>query len=297
MCVAPASNTRFALAGLVLTNAHVVQDVDSVLVLLTDGRRYPATVCGVDEMLDLAVLKITPPSGEKLEKLPEAKLGDSSACSVGDWVIAIGNPAGLDNTVTIGIISSLLRTSEEVGMTNKKINFIQTDAAINPGNSGGPLVNDKGEVIGINTCIRANAEGIGFAIPINKAVSIVDRLAVGERIRHAFIGVQMSSLTPDLARQHNADPNAGASLPDISGALVVRVIPKSPADEGGLRRFDVVVEIAGEQIKDANTAQVAVDGAAVGKKLTLKVVRNGKEVELSMYPKDLSALRQDKEKK
>ena len=175
------------------------------MVLLTDGRRYKATVCGSDEMLDLAVLLIDRPadSKEREDPLPVAVLGDSSALSVGSWVIAIGNPAGLDNTVTIGIVSSLSRSSEAVGIPNTKVNFIQTDAAINPGNSGGPLCNSLGEVIGINTCIRANSEGIGFAIPVNKAKDIMGRLAVGERIRHAFIGVRMGSVTPDLARQHN----------------------------------------------------------------------------------------------
>jgi S1-C subfamily serine protease len=238
------------------------------------------------------VLRLTRPPSDRA--LPEAVLGDSSQLRVGDSVIAIGNPAGLDNTVTSGIVSSLKRSSEEVGIPDKKTNFIQTDAAINPGNSGGPLCNAAGEVIGINTCIRANAEGIGFAIPITKAVPILERLSRGERIRHAYIGVQMSSLTPDLARQHNEDPNAGATLPGVRGALVVRVLPRSPAASAGLRRFDVVVAIGGGGVETAGDAQGRVDESEVGRKVLVTVVRNGREIELGVVPEDLAALREKK---
>ena len=151
--------------GVILTNAHVVKNAARVTVTLTDGRTFEGTVKGSDEYMDLAAVKIKPYG----RKLPTAPLGRSDDLQVGDWVIAIGNAVGLDSTVTLGIVSSLSRSAAEVGIPNKKVNFIQTDAAINPGNSGGPLLNEFGEVIGINTAIRANAAGIGFAIPIDSA--------------------------------------------------------------------------------------------------------------------------------
>lgn len=176
--------------GIILTNAHVVKDADKVTVKLRDGRTFQGEVKGVDEPSDLAVIKI------KGKDLPVAALGDSSQIQVGEWAIAVGNPLGLDNTVTLGIISTLNRSSAQVGIPDMRLEFIQTDTAINPGNSGGPLLNGRGEVIGINTAIRANAEGIGFAIPIDKAKAIKDRLARGEDIPHPYIGVQMLTLTP-----------------------------------------------------------------------------------------------------
>ncbi len=168
---------------MLLTNAHVVDDADKVTVRLRDGRTFRGEVLGVDEPSDLAVVKI------QGDNLPVATLGDSSQVQVGDWAIAVGNPLGLDNTVTLGIISTLKRSRVQVGIPDKRLDFIQTDTAINPGNSGGPLLNDRGEVIGINTAIRADAEGIGFAIPIDKAKAIKDRLARGESIPHPYIGV------------------------------------------------------------------------------------------------------------
>jgi S1-C subfamily serine protease len=183
-------------SGNILTNAHVVNGADRVVVTLKDGRSFEAVVEGVDEVTDLAVVKI---DGNGGEPLPIAALGNSDRVGVGDWAIAVGNPLGLDNTVTLGIVSTLKRSSSSVGIPGKRLEFIQTDAAINPGNSGGPLVNQRGEVIGINTAIRADAMGIGFAIPINKAKEIKDRLARGETIAHPYIGVQIADLTPELA--------------------------------------------------------------------------------------------------
>lgn len=256
--------------GDILTNAHVVNGADRVTVTLKDGREYDGTVEGVDEVTDLAVIRINPASASDL---PIAALGNSDDIEVGDWAIAVGNPLGLDNTVTLGIISTLKRSSATVGIPGKRLEFIQTDAAINPGNSGGPLLNSAGEVIGINTAIRADANGIGFAIPINKAKEIKDRLARGERIAHPYLGVQIVTLTPDIAQRNNEDPNSGAMLPEIEGVLVLRVMPDTPAAEAGLRRGDVILEIEGQPIKTADALQIRVEESRVGQTLTVKVQR------------------------
>ena len=189
--------------------------------ILKDGRSLEGKVQGVDPVTDLAVVKV---SGTK--NLPIAQLGDSDRVKVGDWAIAVGNPFGLDNTVTLGIVSTLKRASSTVGMTDKRLDFIQTDAAINPGNSGGPLLNAQGQVIGINTAIRADAMGIGFAIPINKVKTISTQLARGEKVSHPYLGVQMVTLTPQIATENNSDPNAPFQIPEINGVLVIRVLPK-----------------------------------------------------------------------
>lgn len=198
-------------------------------------------------------------------------------------------PGGLDNTVTMGIVSGLKRSSEAVGLMHKKVEFIQTDAAINPGNSGGPLVDvETGTIIGINTCIRANMEGTSFAVPINKAKEIAQDLADGKHINHGYIGVSMASLTPDLAIQNNADPNSpNGFIPEIHGVIITRVYPKTPAEMGGLRRLDVVVEISGQRVTRADDAQRIIDSAKVGDPLTMKIVRNGKEVTSVITPEDL----------
>lgn len=260
--------------GIVLTNAHVVDKADRVVVTLKDGRVFDGTVQGVDEVTDLAVVKI---AGQSLPVVP---LGDSDAVQVGDWAIAVGNPLGLDNTVTLGIISTLKRSSAKVGIPGKRIDFIQTDAAINPGNSGGPLLNGRGEVIGINTAIRADAMGIGFAIPINKAKEIEQRLARGETIAHPYLGVQMTTLTPELARQNNTDPNSPFTVPEVDGAIVIRVLPKTPAEKAGVRRGDVITEIDGTPVKDAEQLQKIVDNSKVGQLLKVKIQRNGQTQQL-----------------
>eukprot|EP00871_Galdieria_phlegrea_P002634 jgi/Galph1/3371/GphlegSOOS_G2020.1 len=276
--------------GLILTNAHVVKNAEKVTVTLTDGRAYIGSVKGTDELLDLAVIRIDP----KGRELPVAPLGNSSALQVGDWVIALGNPVGLDNTVTLGIVSSLNRSAAEVGIPEKKIDFIQTDAAINPGNSGGPLVNEFGEVVGINAAIRANAEGIGFAIPIDRAKAITDALSRGKKIQHPFIGIQMSTITPELARQNNEDPNAPLLIPEVEGALIVRILPKTPAAEAGLRRFDVIQAVDGHTVKSAKEIQYYVDNVKVGQVIQLKVVRGGdKTLTFSVKTGDLNNVKEE----
>ncbi|WP_346290040.1 HhoA/HhoB/HtrA family serine endopeptidase [Sphaerothrix gracilis] len=261
-------------SGNILTNAHVVDGADRVTVTLKDGRQFEGTVEGEDEVTDLAVVRINAGS----EDLPIAALGNSDQVEVGDWAIAVGNPLGLDNTVTLGIVSTLKRSSATVGIPDKRLEFIQTDAAINPGNSGGPLLNQNGEVIGINTAIRADAMGIGFAIPINKAKEIKDRLARGEQIAHPYLGVQIATLTPDIARRNNEDPNSSFTLPEVNGALVVRVISGTPAADSGLRRGDVITEVEGKTISTSDQLQAQVDRSEVGKALQIKV-RRGDQIQ------------------
>lgn len=269
-------------SGEILTNAHVVNQADKVTVLLKDGRTFEGKVQGVDEVTDLAVIKISA-GGD----LPVAALGDSSAVQVGDWAIAVGNPLGLDNTVTLGIVSTLKRTSNQVGIPDKRIDFIQTDAAINPGNSGGPLLNDQGEVIGINTAIRADAMGIGFAIPIDKAKTLKDQLMRGEKISHPYLGVQMATLTPELAQQNNNDPNSPLIIPEINGVLVVRVLPDTPAAAAGVRRGDVIVQIDAKPITTAEQLQTVVDNSHVGQVLQVKVQRGKQTQQLAVRTSEL----------
>lgn len=267
--------------GVILTNAHVVDKADRVTVTLKDGRVFDGTVKGVDEVTDLAVVKIDG------KALPVAPLGNSDSIQVGDWAIAVGNPLGLDNTVTLGIVSTLKRSSAQVGIPDKRLDFIQTDAAINPGNSGGPLLNDQGEVIGINTAIRADAMGIGFAIPINKAKEIEIRLAKGERITHPYLGVQMTTLTPELAKQNNTDPNSAFLVPEVKGVVVVRVLPNTPAEKAGLRRGDVVTDIDGQAIASAEQLQQLVESSQIGQTLKLQVQRGNLSKQLSVKTAEL----------
>jgi len=184
--------------GQILTNAHVVDGADSVTVTLKDGRTLQGKVLGTDTITDVAVVQID------ADHLPTIKLGDSNNLQVGEWAIAIGNPLGLDNTVTTGIISATGRSSSQIGVGNKQVDFIQTDAAINPGNSGGPLLNARGEVIGMNTAIIQNAQGIGFAIPISKAQSIAEQLVSQGKVDHPYLGIQMIGLTP-RSEEHTSE--------------------------------------------------------------------------------------------
>ncbi|MEL6490651.1 MAG: HhoA/HhoB/HtrA family serine endopeptidase [Cyanobacteria bacterium J06621_3] len=271
--------------GDILTNAHVVDGTDQVTVKLKDGRSFEGYVEGIDEITDLAVVRINTGG----EALPVSQLGDSDDVSVGDWAIAVGNPLGLDNTVTLGIVSTLKRSSTAVGIPNKRIDFIQTDAAINPGNSGGPLLNANGEVIGINTAIRADAMGIGFAIPINKAKAVQASLSRGERIAHPYLGVQIATLTPDMAKMNNEDPNSAIELPETDGVLVVRVLPNTPAATAGLRRGDVITKIAGQRVKQADQLQSRIDQVKVGELLSVTLKRGDRTQQLSVKTADLSA--------
>ncbi|NEO53863.1 MAG: trypsin-like serine protease [Okeania sp. SIO3B5] len=262
--------------GIILTNAHVVDKADKVTVTLNDGRQFIGEVKGTDEVTDLAVVEVE----TKGENLPVATLGDSDSVQVGDWAIAVGNPLGFNNTVTLGIISTLKRPSSAVGIPDKRLDFIQTDAAINPGNSGGPLLNGIGEVIGINTAIRADAMGIGFAIPINKAKEIKDVLASGGQVPHPFVGIQMITLTPEIAKENNNDPNSVLILPEVNGVLVTKVLSGTAAEKAGIRRGDVILEIDNQSIVNAEQLQRKVEAGGVGQKLQFKILRNGREKEL-----------------
>jgi S1-C subfamily serine protease len=268
-------------SGIILTNAHVVNQADKVTVILKDGRSFEGKVQGADEVTDLAVVKING------NELPVASLGDSNTVQVGDWAIAVGNPLGLDNTVTLGIVSTLQRSSTQVGIPDKRLDFIQTDAAINPGNSGGPLLNERGEVIGINTAIRPDAMGIGFAIPVNTAKAISAKLARGEKIAHPFLGIRMATLTPQLAAENNRDPNSPFMVPELNGVLVVQVIPNSPAAAAGIRRGDVVVEIDGQPVTTADRLQRIVENSGVNQVLQIKVQRGKQTDTLSVRTGEL----------
>jgi S1-C subfamily serine protease len=270
--------------GMVLTNAHVVDRADKVTVTLKDGRSFEGQVRGVDPVTDLAVVKIKGGSN-----LPVAQLGDSDTIKVGDWAIAVGNPFGLDNTVTLGIVSTLKRSSSAVGMVDKRIDFIQTDAAINPGNSGGPLLNAQGQVIGINTAIRADAMGIGFAIPINKAKNISTQLARGEKVSHPYLGIQMATLTPQIAAENNEDPNAPFQIPEVNGVLVVRVLPNTAAAVAGIRRGDVILEVDGSAIRDAGELQDVMENSRVNQRLQVTISRDGMSRTLTVLPQELDS--------
>ncbi|MBD2440345.1 HhoA/HhoB/HtrA family serine endopeptidase [Nostoc sp. FACHB-110] len=269
-------------SGLILTNAHVVDKADKVTVRLKDGRNFEGKVQGIDEVTDLAVVKIN--AGRDL---PVASLGSSNAVQVGDWAIAVGNPLGFDNTVTLGIVSTLKRSSAQVGISDKRLDFIQTDAAINPGNSGGPLLNDRGEVIGINTAIRADAMGIGFAIPIDKAKAIATQLERNGKVAHPYLGVQMVTLTPELAKQNNTDPNSTFEIPEVNGVLVMRVVPNSPAAKAGIRRGDVIVQVDGLAIANAEQLQNLVENTNLGQALQVKVQRGNQTQQLSIRTAEL----------
>ena len=272
--------------GIVLTNAHVVSGADRVTVTLKDGREFEGVVKGKDDVTDLAVVEIEASGVD----LPIAPLGNSENVRVGDWAIAVGNPVGLNNTVTLGIISTLTRSSAQVGIPDKRIDFLQTDAAINPGNSGGPLLNEQGEVIGINTAIRPDANGIGFAIPIDKAKIIANTLAAGRQVPHPYIGVQMRTLTPELAQRNNANPNSPFTIPEIEGVLVVRVLPNTPAEAAGLRLGDVITSIDGEAITDAGQLQAVVDGSGLNKALQFSVQRGDRTLKLRVVTTQLEGL-------
>jgi len=264
--------------GQILTNAHVVNGADTVSVTLKDGRTLQGKVLGVDPVTDVAVVKI------EGNNLPNVRLGNSDQLRPGEWAIAIGNPLGLDNTVTTGIISATGRSSSQVGVPDKRVNFIQTDAAINPGNSGGPLLNANGEVIGMNTAIIQGAQGIGFAIPINTAQRIATQLATTGKVEHAYLGIQMVTLTPELKQNINNDPNSSLSVDADQGILIVKVMPNSPAAKAGIRAGDIIQGINGQPVKEAGEVQQAVEKSQLGSNLPLDLRRNGQTVKLSVRP-------------
>src|SRR3989475_803215 len=231
--------------GYILTTNHVIENAQDITVRLSDGRKFTAKLVGRDPKTDLAVLKVEAPS-----PLPAAELGDSDHLRVGQWAIAIGNPFGLDRTVTVGIISATARN--RVGVATYE-NFIQTDASINPGNSGGPLLNLDGKVIGINTAIVAAGQGIGFSIPINQAKEVMRQLIASGRVVRGWLGIAIQDVTDELAGTFGVKEGEAAAqlgLPIAGGLLVTDVVTGGPADRAGLRRGDVIVEVGKKPVAD-----------------------------------------------
>ncbi|MDF1613415.1 DegQ family serine endoprotease [Desulfurivibrio dismutans] len=252
--------------GYIVTNNHVVENADSINIRLTNFEEYDAEVVGRDPKTDLALLKI-----EAKSALPAVKMGDSDALRVGDWVIAIGNPFGFEQTVTAGIVSGKGRS---LG-SGPYENFIQTDASINPGNSGGPLFNLQGEMVGINTAIYSRGGGnigIGFAIPVNMAKNIIDQIREHGTVTRGWLGVLIQHVTPELARQFQLDRPIGA--------LVGEVSPESPAAEAGMRPGDVIVEYDGKKITQMSMVPTLVSQTPVGQEVLVKVIRRGQEQDL-----------------
>jgi serine protease Do len=254
--------------GSILTNNHVVENAQKIVVKLADEREFEAKVIGRDAKTDLAVIKIN-----AKDNLPVATLGDSDRLEVGEWVMAIGNPFGLDNTVTSGIVSAKGR---HIG-AGPYDNFIQTDASINPGNSGGPLINMRGEVVGINTAIFSRTGGnigIGFAIPINLAKELLPQLRGKGKVTRGYLGVLIQRVTPEIAES--------LGLEKARGALVANVSKDGPAERAGIKVGDVIIEFDGKEIRDSNDLPIIVARTAVDKKVRLKVLRDKKEISLTV---------------
>ena len=263
--------------GYILTNNHVVEMADEIKVKLADEKEFLAKIIGRDQKTDLALIKID--SDKPLVPLP---LGDSDKLEVGEWVVAIGNPFGLGNTVTAGIVSAKYR---QIGQSSYD-NFIQTDASINPGNSGGPLLNTAGEVVGINTAIFSQSGGnigIGFAIPINMAKDLLPQLKTGKVVR-GWLGVMIQKITPELKQK--------LDLKDERGALVADVTSGGPAEKAGIQRGDVIIAFDGKEIKEMSELPYVVASTPVGKSVTVEVIRKGKK---KSFEVKIAELREDKE--
>jgi Do/DeqQ family serine protease len=264
--------------GQIMTNAHVVAGATKVTVTLRDGRTIPGKVKGIDRVTDVAIIEIA----EK--NLPSIQIGNSDKIKPGEWAIAIGNPLGLDNTVTAGIISATGRSSAEIGAADKRVNYIQTDAAINPGNSGGPLLNASGQVIGMNTAILRGTQGLGFAIPINTAQRIASQLIATGKVDHPFIGIQMVNLTPQIKSEINSDPNANIKIDVEQGTLIARVVRNSPAAKAGLRSGDIIQTVNGKTVQNSNQVQQAMETTKIGGSVPIQVRRNGQNVNVNVTP-------------
>lgn len=254
--------------GHIITNNHVIEEADEIKVRLSDKEEYDAKLVGRDSKTDIALIKIDPPGG-----LPMVKLGDSDKLQVGEWVMAIGNPFGLSQTVTVGIVSALWR---KIGAGPYE-NFIQTDAAINQGNSGGPLFNIHGEVVGVNTAIFSTSGGnigIGFATPINLAKNVVDQLKEKGRVVRGWLGVIVQTVTPELADTFG--------LKERRGALVADIDPDGPAAQAGIQKGDIIIRFDGEEIKEMSELPLIVAQTAVGKRVTVVLLRNGQTISKSV---------------
>ncbi len=262
-------------AGVILTNNHVVQDAEEVIVRLQDGQELKATEVKTDPLSDLAIVRFKPDAGQKLRA---ARLGDSESLKIGDWVIAIGSPFELEATVSAGIISGKGRGIEKI----QRGRLLQTDAAINPGNSGGPLVNLDGEVVGINTAIASSSggyQGIGFAIPTDRAKWISQELLTRGTVRRAYLGIRIEELTPQAAQKLKLAPR--------SGVFVADVVPGGPADVAGLKVNDVITEFAGERVRGPRDLQDVVEQKPIDSKQTLRIMRDGAPVTATVTLQEL----------
>ena len=264
--------------GRIITNAHVVEGTDTVQVTLKDGRTFEGKVLGVDSVTDVAAIKI------EAADLPVVIIGRSTELVPGQWAIAIGNPLGLDNTVTAGIISATGRSSSDVGIPDRRVRFIQTDAAINPGNSGGPLLNDRGEVIGINTAIRADAQGLGFAIPIETASRISEQLFDKGKVEHPYLGIQMIELSPQLRDQLNQEKEFTVPVTADRGVLIVEVVGGSPAASAGLRQGDIILKVNTVPVVSATDVQEQVEISRIGEAVTVEVQRGNETEQVQVRP-------------
>lgn len=245
--------------GYIVTNNHVVENADQIKVKLANEKEFDAKIVGRDPKTDLALIKIAASSD-----LVPLKIGDSDALKVGTWVVAIGSPFGLEQTVTAGIVSAKGR----ILGSGPYDDFIQTDASINPGNSGGPLINMKGEVVGINTAIIASGQGIGFAIPINLADGIIVQLKASGEVTRGWLGVGIQDLTPELAEYYK--------VKDEKGVLITHVFPGDPADKGGIKVKDIIIKIDGKSVPSARELSRTIAGIVVGKKTAILLIRDGK---------------------
>ncbi len=269
--------------GQILTNAHVVNNADTVTVTLNDGRSVEGKVLGQDSVTDLAVVQIPG------NNLPTVELADFETVRPGQWAIAIGNPLGLQKTVTVGVVSATDRSASALGISDRRIGFVQTDAAINPGNSGGPLLNARGEVIGINTAIIGNAQGIGFAIPIDSAQRIAQELIANGKVEHPYLGIQMLPLTPSVKQQLNNSPDSNLRIQADRGVIVVRVVPNSPAARSGIQAGDIIQAVNNQPVNTAEEIQQFLEQNGVGSNLQISLQRNGRSLSLTAKPEPLPA--------
>ncbi len=256
--------------GYILTNNHVIEGATQIKIsLLDDETLYDAKVIGTDAKTDLALIKI-----ETKKTLPIAYLGDSDKLEIGEWVVAIGNPFGLEHTVTAGIVSAKERKDVNPSNRGGYYNFIQTDASINPGNSGGPLFNIKGEIIGINTAINSSGQGIGFAIPINMAKKVISQILDYGKVKRTWLGVNIQKVSKELAESFGRD--------NTHGALVTHIIPDSPAAKANIQEGDIILTFDGQTIKTSNDLPWLVSMAGIGEKKEITLLRDGKEIKLTL---------------
>lgn len=247
--------------GHILTNYHVIENADKIMVKLMDQREFSAEIVGVDSKTDLAVIKIF-----SFSDFPLPELGSTADVGVGEWVMAIGNPYGLDGTVTVGVISGMRRSN--LGIATFE-NFLQTDASINPGNSGGPLIDLEGKVIGINTAIAELGSGVGFAIPVEMAARIADSLIEHGTVERGWLGVGIQTLTPELAESFQVSRD--------DGVLVNSVDDGTPAEKGGIIQGDIIVTYDGELVPDSKSLQILVAETQIGKSVPLQIIREGRQ--------------------